>query len=283
MVAKPLQEGIKGILSGVWDLMGSIVSFALEAIGINIDEVLASIKKVWDDVWGGISSFVGGIWNSISTVVSTSINNVKTAISGVLDSIKKTWEKMWNGLKDFVKNTWNTIISFFSKGGKIFDGVVGAIGDIFKSICNAIIGGINKVIAAPLKVISDALKTIHNIDLPLIGKPFTIVPNGFNIPQIPKLAQGGYVKPNQPQLAMIGDNRHQGEVVAPEDKMIDMIDTALKMQKSKGNTEGMDTLIMLIRELIELVKNMVLKVDIDIKKLSVLLENAKKERQMIGG
>lgn len=62
-----------------------------------------------------------------------------------------------------------------------------------------------------------------------------------------------------------------------------MIDTALKMQKSKGNTEGMDTLIMLIRELIELVKNMVLKVDIDIKKLSVLLENAKKERQMIGG
>lgn len=276
-------EGIKGILSGVWDLMGSIVSFALEAIGINIDEVLASIKKVWDDVWGGISSFVGGIWNSISTVVSTSINNVKTAISGVLDSIKKTWEKMWNGLKDFVKNTWNTIISFFSKGGKIFDGVVGAIGDIFKSICNAIIGGINKVIAAPLKVISDALKTIHNIDLPLIGKPFTIVPNGFNIPQVPKLAQGGYVKPNQPQLAMIGDNRHQGEVVAPEDKMIDMIDTALKMQKSKGNTEGMDTLIMLIRELIELVKNMVLKVDIDIKKLSVLLENAKKERQMIGG
>lgn len=276
-------EGIKGILSGVWDLMGSIVSFALEAIGINIDKVLASIKKVWDDVWGGISSFVGGIWNSISTVVSISINNVKTAISGVLDSIKKTWEKMWNGLKDFVKNTWNTIISFFSKGGKIFDGVVGAIGDIFKSICNAIIGGINKVIAAPLKVISDALKTIHNIDLPLIGKPFTIVPNGFNIPQIPKLAQGGYVKPNQPQLAMIGDNRHQGEIVAPEDKMIDMINTALKMQKDSGNAEGMDTLIILIRELIELVKNMVLKVDIDIKKLSVLLENAKKERQMIGG
>lgn len=276
-------EGIKGILGGVWDLMGNIVSFALEAIGIDIDEVLANIKQVWDDVWGGISSFIGDIWDSICTSVDESISSVKTSISDVLGSIKKTWEKMWNGLKDFVKTTWDKIIGFFSKGGKIFDGVVGAIGDIFKTICNAIIGGINKVIAAPLKVISNALKTIHNIDLPLIGKPFTIVPNGFNIPQIPKLAQGGYVKPNQPQLAMIGDNRHQGEIVAPEDKMIDMINTALKMQKSKGNTEGMDTLIMLIRELIELVKNMVLKVDIDIKKLSVLLENAKKERQMIGG
>lgn len=29
-------------------------------------------------------------------------------------------------------------------------------------------------------------------------------------PQIPKLAEGGYVKPNTPQLAMIGDNRHPG-------------------------------------------------------------------------
>ena len=76
---------------------------------------------------------------------------------------------------------------------------------------------------------------------------------------------------------------NQGEIVSPEGKMIDMIDTALKMQKNTGSTEGIDTLIVLIRELIDLVKNMVVKVDIDIKKLSILLENAKKERQMIGG
>ena len=42
------------------------------------------------------------------------------------------------------------------------------------------------------------------------------------VPTIPHLAQGGYVKPNTPQLAMIGDNRHQGEVVAPEDKLKQM-------------------------------------------------------------
>ena len=39
------------------------------------------------------------------------------------------------------------------------------------------------------------------------------------VPTIPHLANGGYVKPNTPQLAMIGDNLHQGEVVAPEDKL----------------------------------------------------------------
>lgn len=39
---------------------------------------------------------------------------------------------------------------------------------------------------------------------------------GFSLPNVNVswLAQGGYVKANTPQLAMIGDNRHQGEVVA---------------------------------------------------------------------
>ena len=50
------------------------------------------------------------------------------------------------------------------------------------------------------------------------GKSF-----GLHIPHIsevsiPRLAQGGFVRANTPQLAMIGDNRHQGEIVAPEDK-----------------------------------------------------------------
>lgn len=278
-------DGIKEILSGVWDFMANIVNTVLETIGINIDEVLESIQSIWDDVWGGISDFFGGLWGGLCSLTDESMDNLKSGIDGVLESIKNIWEKMWNGLKDFVKNTWDKILGFFTGGGKIFDGVVGGIADIFKTIVNTIIKGINKVIALPFKTINSLLNDIRNFDMPLIGKPFKGLwdKNPLPVPQIPKLAQGGYVKPNQPQLAMIGDNRHQGEIVAPENKLIDMIDTALKMQKNNGNVEGIDTLIMLIRELIELVKNMVLKVDIDIKKLSIILENAKKERQMIGG
>lgn len=278
-------DGIKEILSGVWDFMANIVNTVLETIGINIDEVLESIQSIWNDVWGGISDFFGGIWDGICEAVDTAVNTVKDTIDSVLDTIKGIWEDMWNGLKDFVEDTWDGILNIFNKGGKIFDGIVGGIADIFKTIVNKIIEGINKVISVPFKTINSLLNDIRNFDMPLIGKPFKGLwdKNPLPVPQIPKLAQGGYVKPNQPQLAMIGDNRHQGEIVAPEDKMIDMINTALRMQKDSRNAEGMDTLIMLIREFIELVKNMVLKVDIDIKKLSILLENAKKERQMIGG
>lgn len=278
-------EGIKGILQGIWNFMANIVKTVLETIKTVIDTVLSGIKSIWNTVWGGISDFFGGIWDGLCDVAGKALDNLKKGIDDVLGGIKGIWEKMWNGLKDFVKNTWDKILGFFTSGGKIFDGIVGGIADVFKNIVNVIIDGINKVIAFPFKTINGILNDIRNFDIPIIGKPFKGLwdKNPLPVPQIPKLAQGGYVKPNQPQLAMIGDNKRYGEIVAPENKMLDMIDTALKMQKETGNAEKMDTLIELIRELIELVKNMVIKVDVDIKKLSILLESAKKERQMIGG
>ena len=60
----------------------------------------------------------------------------------------------------------------------------------------------------------------------------------LSAPQIPKLAQGGYVKPNTPQLAMIGDNRHQGEVVAPENKLKQMAADAVREAGGNGITRA---------------------------------------------
>ena len=81
------------------------------------------------------------------------------------------------------------------------------------------------------------------------------------MPQIPQLAQGGYVKANTPQLAMIGDNRHQGEVVAPEDKLLEM---ARKAASGAGSPEQLQKIISLLETLISLVQggdDIVLAVD----------------------
>ena len=56
----------------------------------------------------------------------------------------------------------------------------------------------------------------------------------ISVPQIPQLAEGGFVRKNTPQLAMIGDNRHQGEVVAPEDKLREMAMEAVKAAGTGG-------------------------------------------------
>ena len=39
------------------------------------------------------------------------------------------------------------------------------------------------------------------------------------MPRLPLLANGGYVRANRPQPVIIGDNKREGEIVAPESKI----------------------------------------------------------------
>lgn len=276
---------ICSFLQNIWDSMCQFVDDAINSIKSVIDDVLGAIEDTWNNVWEGVSNFVGDIWNGICSTIDSAINGVQDAISGVLDKISSIWEDMWSGLKDFVKSTWDKIIDLFGEGGKIFSGVVGGIANVFKNIVNCILDGINKVIRVPFDTINGLLNTIRTIDIPIIGQPFLGLwgKNPLPVPQIPKLAEGGYVGANQPQLAMIGDNKRYGEIVAPENKMLDMINTALQMQRDQGSTSGIRQIISLLKQLITLIANLNLSVDIDRKKLAILLRQAEKELEMIGG
>ena len=57
------------------------------------------------------------------------------------------------------------------------------------------------------------------------------------------LANGGFVKANTPQLAMIGDNRHQGEIVSPEDKLQEMALKAASMAGGNISREELESII----------------------------------------
>lgn len=89
---------------------------------------------------------------------------------------------------------------------------------------------------------------------------------------IPHLAQGGYVKANTPQLAVIGDNRHQGEIVSPEDKLIEMARTAAAMSGGGRDAE----IVSLLRQILTHLGNLNLTATVDavaLKKLIVRLIN----------
>lgn len=95
-----------------------------------------------------------------------------------------------------------------------------------ESMANRVIDAINAMI--------DAVNEVAD-KVPGIGADF--IPNIPNI-HLPRLAQGGFVRANTPQLAMIGDNRHYGEIVAPEDKMQEMVDRAVALA-SQTSSNGM--------------------------------------------
>ena len=190
---------------------------------------------------GKFDAAVSGIKN-----VFSSVDNF---FSGIWTGIKNTFGNVAGWFKDKFSAAWKAVKNVFSAGGKIFDGIKDGILSGLKAVVNAIIGGINKVIAIPFNGINSALNGIRKVEI-LGWEPFSWIPT-ISVPQIPKLAQGGYVKANTPQLAMIGDNRHQGEVVAPEDKLLEMAKAAAGMVGG-GNSE----VIRLLKQLIDLIKSL---------------------------
>ena len=261
-------DAIKGIVSAVWEAIKGIVQTAINIVSSVIQTVLNAIKGIFTTIWNAIKSVVTTVWNAISSTVSNVINGIKNTISNVLNTIKTVWSNIWNGIKTVVSNIWNGITSTVSSvingikntisnvlntissiWSNIWNGMKNTVTNIFNGIWNAIKGVINSILGGIESMVNGIIRGINWATSALNKLSFDVpdwVPGigggkfGFNIPQLstvslPRLAEGGYVKANTPQLAMIGDNKTQGEIVAPEDKMLQMILTALKLFKEQDD------------------------------------------------
>ena len=189
---------ISGIVNFVADVFGEQFNFILGVASAFLDTIGGIISGVID-VFIGIINFLTGIF--------------MTDWGKVWEDIKQAFSNMWNSLVGIVDGVWQKILSLFAKGGEIFNGVVGAIADVFKTIVNSIISGINKVISVPFNIVNGLLNTIKDIDIPLIGKPFYGL-WGYNplpVPQIPKLEKGGIL--NKGQMGFLEGNG--AEAVVP--------------------------------------------------------------------
>lgn len=270
-------EAIKGFFETIWNALKGIVETYINIVKAQISTVLNAIKTIWENIWNGISGFVTTIWNAIKTAISNAINVIKSAISTVFNNIKNTVSNIFNSIKNTASNIWNTIknnivnavtnikngivntfqtaynkiTSIFNNIASFFTGVWDRVRNTFSelgtkigdSMSGAVKAGINGVLRSVENIVNKFIKMINGA-LDVINAIPGVNISKLNTLNVPKLAQGGYVKANTPQLAMIGDNKTQGEIVAPEDKMLDMILTALKMFKdqddkpSNGNDDG---------------------------------------------
>lgn len=241
------------VLQSIWDTVSSVFGSIADTIGGIIETLTGLIDFIvgvftgdWDKAWEGIKTFFSGIWdtmkgivstiwNAIKGVISIGINAVKATISTALEAIKSIWDRIWTALK-------NTVTSIFN-----------AIWNAIKGIINSILGGIEAMANGIVRGVNKIIDTLNNLNVhvpdwvPLFGgKEIGFHINPMGEVSLPRLAQGGYVKANTPQLAMIGDNKTQGEIVAPEDKMLEMVLTALKMfkaQENNSNTKSEDFII----------------------------------------
>lgn len=269
-------EGLKNLVSDVWDSIVNALNDFLEIFGISTEDLWASITGFFENIWNSIVEFFAGIvnwinetiiqpikeffaplvawftqlftsiWNTVSSVFqaiagiakgcweiiktvwgiasgwfnNTIIQPIANFFSGMWDKLKQGAKSAWEGIKNvfspvaewfrnIFSKAWQKVKDVFSTGGRIFSGIKEGIEKTFKTVVNAIIGGINKVVAVPFNSINRFLSWMRGISIVGIT-PFSGI-SLISIPQIPLLARGGVLKRGQVGL-LEGDG---AEAVVP--------------------------------------------------------------------
>lgn len=286
-------EGIKEIFFGIWEILKGIVTAAVNTIYATIKAVWTNISNITTAIWNGIKSLLNTIWNWLKSLATTLFTAIKNAISTIWESIKSTTSEIWEGIKSTLSTLWDTIKTAVdekftamrdaitgvwdtvrSKTKEIWDGIWADI----KGIINMIISGVESMANRVIDAINAMIDAVNEVADKVPGIGADLIPNIPNI-NLPRLAQGGFVRANTPQLAMIGDNRHYGEIVAPEDKMQEMVDRAVAM--ASRNSSGMSDqylaiMVGLLQKIIELIEQMDLTVYVDIREIKKQLADLEK-------
>ena len=222
-------------------------------VGNAMNTITTSVKTKWDIIKNKFSEFSQWLQNVFKTDWSKSFGTLGTVLNTFLGTVQRIWgniKRVFNGIVEFItgvfsgnwKQAWNGI-------KEIFRGVFDSLIALAKAPLNAVIDLINGLmdkLNSGLAAIENAFSFSYDFKNPITGTRH-YGHYGMSLPRvptIPHLAQGAYVKPNTPQLAMIGDNLHQGEVVAPENKLREMAIEAVRAAGGSGITrEDLETIM----------------------------------------
>ena len=221
MIVAALVKATPKILSALWEGFKKEIKAFTDACIVLLTDWLEKIKQYFEplvtffaDLWNSISQAAAAAWNAVKAVWSivsgwfrsTVVEPVKTFFSGMWDGLKKGASNAWEGIKavfshvtDWFKGTfskaWQAVKDVFSTGGKVFDGIKEGIVEAFKTVVNAIIRGVNKVVAIPFNAINGMLDTLAAVDIAGFT-PFDFL-HRLPVPQIPELRKGGVLKKGQ--------------------------------------------------------------------------------------
>lgn len=193
-------EHLKGLIEEVSTFILKITNGALEIYNNVIEPIVSWLLEKLSPAFTYIGGLITGVFGTVVSFISDAVKSIFKIFGGIIDFITGVftgnWKKAWNGVKNVFKG--------------IFDGLV----NVFKTPINFIIDGINAFIKGLNKIkIPDWV--------PVVGG------KGFNMSTIPKLAQGGYARANNPQLAIVGDNKREGEIISPESKIYEQTKKAI--------------------------------------------------------
>lgn len=247
------------------------------------DSFVPFFKAYFDTLWGGIKTgidavvgFFKTVWGTVSGWVNENvITPVSNFFTGLWTKIKEGAKGAWDGIKSVFgvvttwfktkfTEAWTAVKNVFSTGGKIFVGIKDGIISGFKTVVNAIIRGINKVIAVPFNGINTALTKIRDISI-LGFEPFKNLIKTIGVPQIPLLAKGGFI-PNTGSLFMAGENGAELVTHAPNGTEV-MNGNQVEQAMTNANVEVINAIYAMANMVVGAVNNKNFDIYMDTQKV----------------
>jgi pantoate kinase len=241
-----LWTGIKNAASTAWTNIKTI--FNVVKTWFN-DKVVKPVRTLFSNLWTGVKSAASTAWTGVKNVFTSVktwfsdkvVTPVKNVLSGIWTNFKSGASTAWSGVKSvfstvgtFFKttfeNAWKGVVKVFSTAGNVFTNIKDGIVSAFKTVVNALIKGINKVVSVPFNAINTALTKVR--DASIMGiQPFKELKT-ISVPSIPLLAQGGFPDAGQMFIAreagpeLVGNIGSRNAVVN-NDQIVESVSTGV--------------------------------------------------------
>lgn len=208
-----LVEAIKGMPSaviGFFTDMKDKIKSKISSITSNAKKKFETMKEKVSDHASTLKDNVVGYFTSLWTSLSGKVKTIKDGVVGKFKEIKTNVSTAIKGMKTTVVN--------------VFKGIWKAI----KSPINSVLAGIQKFVNGIIGAMNKMIKAVNGLSfelpdwIPLIGGKKL----GFTIPElktitIPPLAKGAVIPPNEPFMALLGDQKKGTNIEAPLDTIVD--------------------------------------------------------------
>lgn len=253
-------SGLASIIGGIFEAFNKLMEGDWKGAGESIvNGIEEGLKKMWDTslikkwfydpIVGGFKKLFG--INSPSTVfkelggfllagLEQGLGNLKTWAMNKFNDIKLGFSNAATALVNTGQNLKNGLTTGI---GNLKTWASGKLTDIKNGFADAWTKGseVGSNLWSGLKSSFSAKKLGLKVEYDTnVGTTKTAIYKALGLSGWPKLsflAQGGWVAANNPQLAVIGDNKREGEIVAPESKIREQVKQAISEMGGAGKQE----------------------------------------------
>lgn len=252
-------QPISGFFSGLWTDIVKTFSPAVTWFS----DLWKSVSQTFEDVFYNIGVLVSGTWETIKIVWGIVSGWFDT---NVIQPLSNLFSSLWDGITKWASDTWAKICDGFLTAynyinthfltplrtavATVFDGLVGAV----KAALNGVISALNSALRWIFGGINSILRDLKNFSIAGYS-PFAGL-RTISVPQIPMLADGGFVDQGQLFIAREAGAEMVGSIgrrttVANNDQIVEGIATATR----EGNEDLINALYAVAQQIIAEMRN----------------------------